>query len=92
MAAVDGVNICLRKFDDSTIYREIKRHGVTHVWSAVVLNMLASSSDTEPLKNQIQILTTGAPPSASVLFRTESLGFTVSHGYGLTKTAGLVVS
>ncbi|KAF5726520.1 putative AMP dependent ligase [Tripterygium wilfordii] len=93
MAAVGGVNICLRKFDASTIYSEIKRHGVTHMCGApVVLNMLSSSSDTEPLKNPVEILTAGAPPPAAVLFRTESLGFLVSHGYGLTETAGLVVS
>lgn len=32
-----------------------------------------------------------APPPADVLFRTESLGFAVSHGYGLTEMAWLVV-
>ncbi|EEF40553.1 2-methylpropanoate--CoA ligase CCL4 [Ricinus communis] len=93
MAAVGGTNICIRKFDASSIYGLIKRHGVTHMCGApVVLNMLTNSPDNEPLKRPVHILTAGAPPPAAVLFRTESLGFVVSHGYGLTETAGLVVS
>ncbi|KAA8532118.1 hypothetical protein F0562_006740 [Nyssa sinensis] len=93
MAAVGGTNICLRKFDASIIYGAIRKHGVTHMCGApVVLNMLSNSPDGEPLRSAVQILTAGAPPPAPVLFRTESLGFVVSHGYGLTETAGLVVS
>lgn len=93
IAAVGGTNICLRKFDGPTIYSLIKRHGVTHMCGApVVLTMLTNSTNKEPLRNPIQILTAGAPPPSAVLFRTESLGFVVSHGYGLTETAGLVVS
>jgi acyl-CoA synthetase (AMP-forming)/AMP-acid ligase II len=93
IAAVGGTNICLRKFDGPTIFSLIKEHGVTHMCGApVVLNMLTISPRNQPLQNPVQILTAGAPPPAAVLFRTESLGFVVSHGYGLTETAGLVVS
>lgn len=93
MAAVGGTNVCLRKFDAATIYDMIVKHGVTHMCGApVVLNMLSNSPDAKPLKNPVHVLTAGAPPPAAVLFRTESLGFVVSHGYGLTETAGLVVS
>ncbi|XP_015885678.3 2-methylpropanoate--CoA ligase CCL4 [Ziziphus jujuba] len=96
MAAVGGTNICLRKFDASTVYGLIDRHGITHMCCApAVLNMLSNSPHNkkeQPLKNPVHILTAGAPPPASVLLRAESLGFVVSHGYGLTETAGLVVS
>ncbi|KAJ4708694.1 AMP-dependent synthetase/ligase [Melia azedarach] len=93
MAAVGGTNICVRKFDASIIYGLIRRHGVTHMCGApVVLNMLSNSPDNEPLKNPVRVFTSGAPPPAAVLLRTESLGFIVSHGYGLTETAGMVVS
>ncbi|OVA06236.1 AMP-dependent synthetase/ligase [Macleaya cordata] len=93
MAAVGGTNICLRKFDAATVYSLIRQHNVTHMCGApVVLNMLANEPGKEPLQNPVQILTAGAPPPAPVLFRIESLGFIVSHGYGLTETAGLVVS
>ncbi|KAK1587502.1 hypothetical protein Q3G72_013612 [Acer saccharum] len=93
MAAVGGTNVCLRRFDCITMYDMIKQHGVTHMCGApVVLNMLSNSPDNKPLEKPVHILTAGAPPPAAVLFKTEALGFVVSHGYGLTETAGLVVS
>lgn len=93
MAAVGGTNICLRKVDLPIIYSLIKQHGVTHICGApVVLNMLSSSPSTKPLDRPAKILTSGASPPAAVLLRTESLGFVVSHSYGLTETAGFVVS
>ncbi|KAK1273587.1 putative acyl-activating enzyme 5, peroxisomal [Acorus gramineus] len=95
VAAVGGTNICLRRFDAKTVYAAIEKHSVTHMCGApVVLNMLANAADSDrrPLPGTVQILTAGAPPPAAVLFRTESLGFSVSHGYGLTETAGLCTS
>ncbi|XP_057960123.1 2-methylpropanoate--CoA ligase CCL4-like [Malania oleifera] len=92
MAAVGGTNICLRRFDAAVISRSITTHGVTHMCCApVVLNML-SNSDPEPLQKPVRVMTAGAPPPATVLLRTESLGYIVSHGYGLTETTGIVIS
>lgn len=93
MAAVGAANICLRKFDAAVIYAAIKNHHVTHMCGApVVLNMLSNFPGVKPLSQPVYIMTAGAPPPAAVLFRAESLGFVVSHGYGLTETGGLVVS
>ncbi|KAL3525118.1 hypothetical protein ACH5RR_013490 [Cinchona calisaya] len=92
MAAVGGTNICLRKFDAGVIYSAIRKHNVTHLCGApVVLNMISNFPSNQPLEHPVQILTAGAPPPAAVLFRTEALGFKVTHGYGLTETGGLVV-
>lgn len=93
MAVVGGINVCLRKFDAAAIYAAIREHHVTHMCGApVVLNMLGNVPDGKPLERPVHIMTAGAPPPSSVLFRTESLGFVVSHGYGLTETGGLVIS
>ncbi|KVI08690.1 probable acyl-activating enzyme 6 [Cynara cardunculus var. scolymus] len=93
MAAVGGTNICLRKFDATVVYDAIDKHGVTHMCGApVVLNMLSSIPNVKPLKQPVKIMTAGAPPPAAVLARAESLGFIISHGYGLTETGGLVVT
>ncbi|GFY87787.1 AMP-dependent synthetase and ligase family protein [Actinidia rufa] len=93
MAAVGGTNVCLRKVDPPTVYTAIRKNQVTHMCGApVILNMLSNFPISEPLKNPVQFLTGGAPPPAAVLLRTESLGFVVSHGYGLTEVAGVVVS
>ncbi|KAJ4839815.1 putative acyl-activating enzyme 6 [Turnera subulata] len=76
-----------------TIYSLINKHGVTHMCAApVVLKMLTNSPTNQPLKHKVHVSTAGAPPPSAVLLRIESLGFVVSHGYGLTETGGHVVS
>nr|GMD67296.1 probable acyl-activating enzyme 5, peroxisomal [Ipomoea batatas] len=95
MAAVGGTNVCLRRVDPASINDAIEKHGVTHMCGApVVLNMLANynCANGKPLASPVDILTAGAPPPAAVLERVESLGFRVSHGYGLTETGGLAVT
>jgi acyl-CoA synthetase (AMP-forming)/AMP-acid ligase II len=46
----------------------------------------AMSSSAVSSRARVRILTADAPPPAVVLHRTESIGFEVSHGYGLTET------
>ncbi|KAL1356276.1 hypothetical protein HN51_008285 [Arachis hypogaea] len=93
IAAVGGTNICVRKFDAPVVFSLITSHRVTHMCaSPVLLTMLTNTPDNKPLENPVHILTAGAPPPPAVIQRTESLGFIVSHGYGLTETGGVVVS
>ncbi|TVU16559.1 hypothetical protein EJB05_40130 [Eragrostis curvula] len=95
MAVVGGTNVCLRRVDAAEVYATIARCKVDHLCGApVVLNMLANAPEgvRRPLPGKVRILTAGAPPPAAVLDRTEAIGFDVTHGYGLTETAGLVVS
>jgi acyl-CoA synthetase (AMP-forming)/AMP-acid ligase II len=95
MAVVGGTNVCLRRVDAAEVFDTIARRGVNHLCGApVVLNMLANAPEgvRKPLPGKVRILTAGAPPPAAVLYRTEAIGFEVSHGYGLTETAGLVLS
>lgn len=93
MAAVGGTDIFLRRFDATIVYRLIEKHGVTHMCGApVVLNMLSNSPTPKPLKNPVQVLTAGSPPPATILHKAETLGFVVSHGYGLIETGSIVVS
>ncbi|KAI4306326.1 hypothetical protein L6164_029613 [Bauhinia variegata] len=93
MAALGGTNVCVRKIHAPTIYRLIEAHGVTHMCAApVVLNMLSHYNQTSPFTNPVHVLTGGSPPPAAILSRAESLGFVVSHGYGLTETCGVIIS
>ncbi|CAN6241380.1 unnamed protein product [Urochloa humidicola] len=95
MAVVGGTNVCLRRVNAATVYSAIASRGVTHLCCApVVLNMLANAPESarRPLPGKLRVLTAGAPPPAAVLQRTEAIGFEISHGYGLTETAGLSVS
>ncbi|XP_058100019.1 2-methylpropanoate--CoA ligase CCL4-like [Magnolia sinica] len=94
IAAMGGTNVFVRRFDAATIYAMIIKHGVTHMCAApVVLNMLANAPESirQQLPHTVHIMTGGAPPPASVLFRIEALGFTVTHAYGLTETVGPVL-
>ncbi|KAE8728049.1 F-box family protein, putative isoform 1 [Hibiscus syriacus] len=80
---------------DSLIDWEVPKQPVTYGRSRFFMLMGGATlgfPEIKPLENPVKILTAGAPPPAAVLSRTESLGFIVSHGYGLTETAGLVVS
>jgi len=94
MAVVGATNVCIRRVDAAEVYATIARRGVTHMCGApVVLNILANAPEgaRRPLPGKVRILTAGAPPPAAVLHRAEAAGFEVSHGYGLTETAGVVV-
>eukprot|EP00253_Pinus_taeda_P000382 PITA_00382 len=95
IAALGGTNICLRKFDANIVYKALSDHRVTHLCGApVVLSMIANAdpSERKPLPCRVEILTAGSPPPAGVLLKIEELGFSVTHGYGLTETGGLVVT
>lgn len=86
-----GTHVCLRKVEAAAIYRLIEEYKVTHLSGApIVLNMLAHASERpqKPYPRVIQIATGGAPPPSSVIERMESLGFKVTHLYGLTESYG----
>ncbi|XP_057798728.1 2-methylpropanoate--CoA ligase CCL4-like [Salvia miltiorrhiza] len=92
MAAVGGASVCLRHVDAPSVYRALDEYGVTHMGGApVVLNMLSNYTRSKPLSTPVHVSVGGAPPPAAVLGRAESLGFIVTHGYGLTETLGVAV-
>ncbi|QHO03026.1 hypothetical protein HN51_037477 [Arachis hypogaea] len=91
VAARGGTNVCLRNTVASDIYTNIVLHNVTHMCCApIVFNILleAKPSDRLQFKSKVEILTGGAPPPASLLEKVESLGFHVTHAYGLTEATG----
>ncbi|CAM0947681.1 unnamed protein product [Alopecurus aequalis] len=93
VAAQGGTSICLRKVTGAAIFDAVFRHGVTHMGGApTVLSMIinAAPEDRRPLPagKKVSVMTGGAPPPPTVLFRMEELGFPVTHSYGLTETYG----
>lgn len=94
LAANGGTSICLRTISAETIYQAIDTHGVTHFCGApIILNFLinASPEHVRPLRQVVDVMTAAAPPPASVLSKVESLGFRITHTYGLTETYGPAV-
>lgn len=94
LAANAGTSICTRSITAKTIYDSIHNFGVTHFCGApIILSFIinAEADVVRPLPHLVNIMTAAAPPPASVLSRIESLGFHVTHTYGLTETYGPAV-
>ena len=86
-----GVHVCLRRVEPAPIFAAIAEHGVTHMCGApVVLSMLihAPAETRRTFPQTVQIATGGAAPPSTVIARMESMGFAVTHLYGLTESYG----
>jgi len=91
VTAVGGTHVCLRKVDPTLIFPAIERHRVTHVCGApIVLNMLVHASDAMKRRfaHRVEVATGGAAPPSAVIEAMESMGFRVTHLYGLTESYG----
>lgn len=94
LAALAGTCVCLRQVDPRLMFELMEAHRVTHFGGApIVLNMLASAPEEHQkhFDREINVMTAGAPPPASVLQSMNKLGFKVIHVYGLTETFGHVL-
>ncbi|MBA0600143.1 acetate--CoA ligase CCL3 [Gossypium raimondii] len=92
LAAVCGINICLRQVTAKGIYSAIAKYRVTHFCAApVVLNSIVNASPEDtilPLPHVVRVMTAGAAPPPSVLSGMSQKGFRVTHTYGLSETYG----
>jgi fatty-acyl-CoA synthase len=91
VAARAGVNVCLRKVAAAEIFEAIRAHGVTHYCAApIVHGMLVNASDAlkQGLPRGVKCMVAGAAPPASMIEGMESLGFDLTHVYGLTEVYG----
>jgi fatty-acyl-CoA synthase len=95
VAARAGVNVCLRRVEARAMVDAIRTHGVTHYCGApIVHGMLVNAPDA--LKAQLQglpqggvkAMVAGAAPPASMIEGMETLGFDLTHVYGLTEVYG----
>ena len=68
IAALAGINICLRKINPKKIFSLIKKYKVSHLCgTTVIINMLIEEGSK--LKNKVEFMTGAAPPPPSVLKR-----------------------
>ena len=90
IAALSGINICLRKIDSKEIFRLIKKYNVSNLCgTTVIINMLISEGTK--LDHKVEFMTGAAPPPVSVLKKIEEQGFNITHTYGLTEVYGPAV-
>jgi fatty-acyl-CoA synthase len=91
VTAVGATHVCLRKVDPALVFPAIERHRVTHLCGApIVLNMLvhAPASVKRRFEHRVEVATGGAAPPSAVIEAMESMGFRVTHLYGLTESYG----
>lgn len=91
VTAAMGTHVCLRKVDPASIFELIESEDITHMCGApIVLNMLANAPEHVQRKatSKVEIATGGAAPPSSVIEAMETIGFNVTHLYGLTETYG----
>ncbi len=91
VTAAGATHVCLRKVETEKIITLIEQEGVTHLCAAPTVLIPMS---TDPgfkkmrLKNELNVITAGAPPSPTVISNMEALGCNIIHVYGLTETYG----
>jgi fatty-acyl-CoA synthase len=91
VTAAGGTHVCLRKVDPAQVFRAIGNHKVTHMCGApIVLNMLvnAPASARVAFDHVVDVATGGAAPPSPIIAAMESMGFRVTHLYGLTESYG----
>jgi len=91
VAARAGVNVCLRKIDAQTIFDLIREHGVTHYCAAPIVHGLlvnAPNAMKTGLPSGVKAMVAGAAPPAAMIEGMETMGFELTHVYGLTEVYG----
>ena len=91
LAALAGVNVCLRRVDPAQIFALIQTHRVTHFCGApIVHGMLINAAQHLPqgFGHPVEALIAGAAPPAAIIEGMERMGVRITHVYGLTETYG----
>ncbi len=91
VTAACGTHVCLRKVDPALIFPAIAEHRVTHLCAApIVLTLLIHAPDgvKQRFSHVVDVATGGAAPPSAVIAAMETLGFRITHLYGLTESYG----
>ncbi len=91
VTAMGATHVCLPGIDAERIFDEIEIHGVTHLCGApIVLNTLIGAFDAagKRLSQTAIFALGGAAPPAAVIRKAQTIGFAITHLYGLTETYG----
>ncbi|MEO8336305.1 MAG: long-chain-fatty-acid--CoA ligase [bacterium] len=95
VTAAGGTHVCLRKVDAAAVFDNVRRERITMFCAAptVLIGVANAAPDIRAdAPKGIRILTAGAPPAAATIERIEEeVGWTVTHVYGLTETAPLIL-
>ena len=91
LAAIAGVNVCLRKVEAGAILAAIRTHKVTHYCGAPIVHSTVINAPAElrqGIDHKVSVMVAGAAPPASMIEGMERMGFDLTHVYGLTEVYG----
>jgi fatty-acyl-CoA synthase len=91
LAAVAGTSVCLRKVDAALIFDLMRAHRVTHYCGAPIVHatlIAAPAALRAGIDWGVKAMVAGAAPPASMIEGMASMGFDVTHVYGLTEVYG----
>jgi fatty-acyl-CoA synthase len=91
VTAVGGTHICLRRVVAEEIFRLVETEDVSHLCAAptvlIGMSTYAEKNDIR-LRNTLEVITAGAPPSPTIIQNMEAIGTNITHVYGLTEVYG----
>jgi fatty-acyl-CoA synthase len=91
IAAAAGTSVCLRKVEAKPVLELIREHRVTHYCGAPIVHSMLLNAPAEwkrGIDHTVHCLVAAAPPPAAVIQGMATMGFDITHVYGLTETYG----
>ena len=94
VAALGGLNICMRAVDEAGIAHAFAEHGVTHLCGAPIILRMAIGAAAKAAASRpadappIKMFVAASPPPAATLRDAANVGLDVTHVYGLTEVYG----
>lgn len=89
VAAVRGLNVCLRKIDYPLIWKLLKEERVTHFNAAPTVNtLLVAAKEAARLPEPVRVTVAASPPSGYLFEQMHNLNLHPVHVYGMTETYG----
>jgi len=86
-----GTHVCLRRVDAAHILPAIAEHKVDHYCAAPIVHNLLIAAPAEmrtEIRHKVRGMVAGAAPPASMIEGMATIGFDITHVYGLTEVYG----
>ncbi len=91
VAMLGGTHVCLRRVDAPSILAAMREHGVDHYCAAPIVHNLiiaAPPEQREGIRQKVRGMVAGAAPPAAMIEGMATIGFDITHVYGLTEVYG----
>ncbi len=91
VAMLGGTHVCLRRVEAQAILGAMRDHGVDHYCAAPIVHSLIYNAPAEMragIQQAVRGMVAGAAPPAAMIEGMATIGFDITHVYGLTEVYG----